>query len=238
MTLQELKENWVDEPNHHKMIHETFIENVNSCEWLKEHRDFVEQNAFGFGERSFHWFWKLLVDEMPKEFEFLEIGIFRGQSLSLIELLAIKANKVVYRWGISPLDSTDGHWSSDYKADIKRIHDEFNIEESYEIYEGLSTDNRFVQCANDTSPYDIIYLDGGHTFDVVTLDFKNYPCMTKVGGYFIVDDAACKLNMHFGFFQGIAPVCDALENWLQTDFAKNFEFQFNIVHIMVYKRIS
>ena len=53
----------------HQRINETFIELVNADPELKAFRDFVEGNndtpvkIFGFGERSFLWMWKLLVDE-------------------------------------------------------------------------------------------------------------------------------------------------------------------------------
>lgn len=233
-TLKELQDSWVDEPNYHKQIHESFCELVNGDEQLKDHRDFVEQNAFGFGERSFHWLWKLLVDEMPNEFDFLEIGVFRGSSLSLFELLANKCGKIVYRWGLTPLDSTDGHWESDYRSDIKTIHEKFGLEKSYNIFEGLSTDNRIMACAYDFAPYDIIYIDGGHTTEVITSDLKNYCPMVKVGGYLAVDDSCNDMDMPFGFFQGIQPVTDAV---LSYDWS-NWEFICNVVHLRIMRRIK
>ena len=52
----------------------------------------------------------------------------------------------------------------------------------------------------------------------------------------MIDDAANRLNMKFGFFQGIQPVSDALYEWEQTELGKEFEFVFNVVHNMLYRR--
>jgi len=234
MTLKELTEGWVDTPEWHEKVNNELIERVNSCQYLKEHRDFVEQNAFGFGERSFHWFWHELIKEMPEYFTFLEIGIFRGASLSLIELISNEQNKTCSRSGVSPLDSTDGHWESDYEKDIRTIHSRFNINQCYCIFKGLSTDNRFMRCAYDGSPYDIVYIDGGHTYEVITSDLRHYPNMVNVGGYLVVDDACNDLHMPWGFFQGIDAVTQAVKEWENP----NFEFQFNVVHLRVYKRVA
>lgn len=234
MNLQDLKNNWVDEPNYHKMINETFIENVNECKWLREHRDFVEQNAFGFGERSFHYMWSLLINEMPNEFSFMEIGVFRFQIVSLVKLLALHQDKIVHRYCITPLDSTDGHWESDYAKDGETIHDEFDLPKDYILYKGLSTNLSIVKKVKDTEPYDIVYIDGGHAYEVIKCDLDNFPSMVKVNGYLVIDDACTDMNMPWGFFQGISSVTNAVLEW-END---NFEFQFNVVHLRVYKRIS
>jgi len=60
MKLKEYAKEWKDSPEYHKEINDTFIGFVNDNPKLKDHRDFVEGNAFGFGERSFHWLHKLL----------------------------------------------------------------------------------------------------------------------------------------------------------------------------------
>jgi hypothetical protein len=50
-----------------------FTDMVNGDRQLKEYRDWIEANAFGFGERCFLYMWKLIVNEMPKEFTFCEV---------------------------------------------------------------------------------------------------------------------------------------------------------------------
>ena len=236
MTLKEYSQDWVDTPAFHSLINDVFIGFVNENDKLKAHRDFVEGNAFGFGERSFGWLFKLIVDEMPNDFSFLEIGVFRGSSLSLIKLLANMSNKNVKRYGVSPMDNSDGHWDSDYFHDVYHIHWSFNLRQDYTIYHDSSTSEKIIKKSSSTAPYDMLYIDGGHTKDVVDSDLLYYPQMVKSGGYLMIDDCCNNMKMPFGFFQGIQPVTDAVLEWEQTDIGKEFEFVFNVVHLKVYKR--
>ena len=236
MTLDKYSDIWIDVPEYHNTIHDSFIQLVNNDELLKKHRDFVEENAFGFGERSFGWLFKLVIDEMPEEFSFLEIGVFRGSSLSLVKLLADKYNKKVNRYGVSPMDTSDGHWDSDYFHDVYHIHWILGLDTDYNIYHGLSTDEKIIKKAKSTEPYNILYIDGGHTKEVVDSDLLHYPQMIKSGGYLMIDDCCNDMNQPWGFFQGIQPVTDAVLEWEKTDIGKEFEFVFNVVHLKVYKR--
>lgn len=236
MTLNDYSKEWQDTPEYHSLIHDTFIEYVNDNPKLKAHRDFVEGNAFGFGERSFGWLHKLIVDEMPNEFKFLEIGVFRGQTLSLYKLLADMAKKKVQRFGVSPMDSSDGHWDSDYFLDVSLLHQQFNLKKDYSIYHGSSTDEKIIQKAKETAPYDILYIDGSHKYEDVVSDLNNYPQMVKSGGYLLIDDACNDFSMKWGFFQGINDVTNAVLEWRDTNIGQEFEFVFNVVHNRLYRR--
>lgn len=230
--LSDLKENWIDIPEYHKNVHESLVDKVNLTPYLKAHRDFVEQNSFGFGERSFPWMWKLIVDEMPTMFSFLEVGVFRGQILSLIELIAIKSGKYVARTGITPLNSTEVHWESNYKADIERIHDEFDLFKDYVLIEGYSTDLKVIDRASKQY-YDIVYIDGGHTNEVIKSDIEHYAPLVKKGGLLVIDDCACKYHMPWGYFQGIESVCVEVDKILPND---QFEEIGNVVHNRIWRR--
>lgn len=234
MSLQDVKNIWIDNPETHKAINKDFIEKVNSIPELKAHRDWVESNIFGFGERSFLWLHKLIVDEMPADFSFMEIGVFRGAILSLYKLLADMQGKKVTRYGVTPLDGSDGHWDSDYKKDIETIHDQFNLTKDYKILHGLSTDTEIIKEAQAVAPLDILYIDGGHTYDVVKSDLEHYLPLVKSGGYLIVDDCANEMKMPFGFFQGIEPVTRAVNEVLPNS---KFEFLFNVVHNKIFRRL-
>jgi hypothetical protein len=236
MTLHDYAKEWKDAPEYHKEINDTFIGYVNDNPKLIEHRLWVKSNHFGFGEDSFHWLHKLLVDEMPNEFKFLEVGIFRSQVLSLYKLLSDMSSKKVKRFGVSPMDSSDGHWDSDYFADAVTIHQQFNLKKDYTIYHGSSTDKSIIEKAKYTAPYDILYIDGGHTFDIVQSDLAHYPQMIKQGGYLLIDDACNDMKMEWGFFQGINSVTDAVLEWEKTEIGQEFEFVFNVVHNRLYKR--
>jgi hypothetical protein len=203
---------------------------------LIEHRLWVKSNHFGFGEDSFHWLHKLLVDEMPNGFKFLEIGVFRSQILSLYKLLSDMSGKKVKRYGVSPMDSSDGHWDSDYFADAVIIHQQFNLKKDYTIYHGSSTDGSIIEKAQSTAPYDILYIDGSHKYEDVVSDMAHYPQMVKQGGYLLIDDSCNDMKMEWGFFQGIDAVTMAVLEWEKTEIGKEFEFVFNVVHNRLYRR--
>jgi hypothetical protein len=229
---------WRDDRETHQQINESFIELVNADPELKAFRDFVEGNndtpvkIFGFGERSFLWLWKLLVDEMPDGFKFLEIGVFRGQILALVRLLAQRSHKLATINGITPLDSTGGHWESNYEADINLLHDTFHL--TYpDILKGLSTDEGIVKISKDA--YDIIYIDGGHEYEVAKADIINYSPFVKVGGYLVIDDCANKYDLPYGYFRGIESVSRAVDEHLPNE---NFKEIFSVVHNRVFQRVK
>lgn len=232
MTLQDLKSGWQDTPQHHKHVNELFIRLAEGT-FLEQHRTWCRENVFGFGEDSFPYMWNLLVSEMPDEFTFCEIGCFKMQTVSLVKLIANDFCKTVKRVCVSPMDSSGGLWDDDYFAHSKTIHDKFEIPEDYILCHGSSTDAKIIEQARSESPFDILYIDGSHDYPDVLSDLSCYAPMVKKGGYLVIDDAACSTNQFFGVFQGIADVCKAVEVWGSA----GFEFQFNVVHNMVYRRI-
>lgn len=231
-SLQDIQDYWKDEEKTHKFIHETLIEKVNATPYLKAHRDWVEQNHWGFGERSFQWMWKCLIEEMPENFSFLEIGVFRGQILSLVGLLAEKQKKQSYRFGVTPLSPLGIGWESDYRKDIETIHDVFQIKKDYTLIPFDSTKSEAIEQAS-LRQYDIVFIDGGHDYETVKKDIKNYLPLVKEGGYLVIDDAACKTKQPFGYFQGIEDVCKAVDEVLPN---KEFKELFNVVHNRVFKK--
>ena len=235
MTLQDLQNSWTDVEDYHRSIHEHFVDEVNKDEFLNEHRTFVEQNAFGFGERSFQYLWKLIVDEMPSSFSFCEIGVFRGQILSLIQVLASRTGRKVERYGITPLDTSGGVWESNYEEDIKRIHDYFFIPKDYTLYVGSSTDKKIIEEAYLTSPYDILYIDGDHSYEGCLSDLENYGRFVRRGGFLVIDDACTEMHQPWGYFQGIKEVTEATLIYISKNMDE-WEFVGNCVHLRVYRR--
>ena len=43
------------------MVWTKFGRDTDSIRFLKAHRDWVEQNSWGFGDRAFHYMWYLLL---------------------------------------------------------------------------------------------------------------------------------------------------------------------------------
>lgn len=241
-SIQEVIGIWQDKPEVHKLIHETFIQKVNEDDDLNVHRTWVEKHVFGFGERSFHWMHELIIKEMPQDFSFLEIGVYKSQVLSLYRLLADRINKKVLRWGVTPLDSSGGVWESDYAKDIEILHDQFQIKKDYTILKGRSAEPYIIERAKQHSKeftprkqgYDVLFIDGGHDFETALSDLVHYTPLVAPNGFLIVDDACNDMQMPFGYFQGIQSVTDAVKEWEKTQ--TDFEFLFNVVHNRVYRK--
>ena len=98
---------------------------------LVQHRLYFSQDQRGFGEDAFHSLWyQLFINFRPRKV--LEIGLYRGQTISLWTLLArhLRLDCAVY--GISPL-TADGDSASnylktiDYEQDIKSHFNHFQL---------------------------------------------------------------------------------------------------------------
>lgn len=223
MKLNEYK--WEDTPESHQRINETFAASVNRNDALKTYRDWIEQKIFGFGERSFLWMWKCIINELPDRFSFLEIGVFKGQILGAVRMLAPFADIT----GITPLNSAGTNWDSDYLADIKHLHDTFGLQYP-NIIEGYSTD-----CVDKVGMYDVIYIDGDHSYEGAKFDIINYSPKVLPGGFLVIDDCACKYKMPFGYFTGIESVSRAVDELLPNEY---FQEVFSVVHNRVFKRVK
>ena len=215
-----------------------YTDKVNADQELKAYRDWIEVNIFGFGERCFIWMWNDIVARMPQEFTFMEIGVFRGQILALVSLLAERHGKKVKRIGITPLDTTDGHWESDYEADIKKLHDTFNIANDYELIRLDSTNPNAINLASQNPP-DVLYIDGGHTYEVVKSDLTHYLPILKVGGTLVIDDCNNAIPMPFGYFQGIQSVSLAVDEVLPREGSTEYwKHELNLVHNRVLTKLK
>jgi hypothetical protein len=210
---------------------------VNADTFLKSYRGWIEANAFGFGERCFLWMWKRIVDQMPEDFTFLEIGVFRGQILGLVDHLIVETGKRANRYGITPLDSSDGHWESDYEADIRRLHVEWGFNDDYELIPASSTSELAIKSAQLIGGLDILYIDGGHAYDVVRSDIEHYAPMVKPGGYLVIDDCNNRLDMPDGYFRGIESVSKAVDE-VFPPFTQNDDWEYigSVVHNRILRR--
>lgn len=237
-TLADAHAAWTDRPEVHKEIHETFCDLVNNQPDLKAHRDFIEQNIFGFGERSFHWMWNLIVKELPDKFTFLEIGVLKGQVLSLVEILANMHEKTTKRYGITPLNGEGGVWpDDDYKQHIENIHDAFGLKKDYKLLVGLSEDPEIIKKASKLK-LDVLLVDGGHETRHITSDLTHYAPLVKQGGYLVIDDSCNIFHMPFGYFQGIQAVSEYVDKILPPVTPNpEWEFIFSVVHNRVYKKL-
>ena len=237
MDIETFKQISKNRESDQKHITKHFTELTDSIPILKQFRDLVEKEVYGFGERAFLSMHKMILDSFEKnDIKFLEIGVYKGQLLSLYRLLESICAKSIDVYGITPLDSSDGHIESDYLQNIHDLHDIFKLKYPI-IIKGLSQDGIVIDIAGAISPFDVIVIDGSHQYEDVKSDLENYSKMVSVGGYLIMDDSANDLpGAYWGEFWGIAEVTKATVEFFINN--SDWEYIGNVVHNKIYKRIK
>ncbi|MFT6443348.1 MAG: putative O-methyltransferase YrrM, partial [Salibacteraceae bacterium] len=159
---------------------------------IREHREYILRNEKGFGEDAFHaMWWLLLLEFKPKRM--LEIGVYRGQVVSLWALISKLARHEFEIHGVSPFSAAGDSVSTymkelDYMNDSLQTFNDWGLDEPVFV-RSLSTDA--VGVAHIKSQvWDLIYIDGSHDKEVVLEDYKLSFANIKVGGLIVFDDSS------------------------------------------------
>lgn len=241
----------------------TFEAKTNSVPFLKAHRDWVEKNSWGFGDRAFHYMWYLILrDDVLKKSNpnLLEIGVYKGQVISLWALVAHQLNTSVQITAVSPFESAKPWFaktrflsriaqklskvyrddirsanlyeSENYLACVHRIFSHFGLSEADVLYlRGYSQDQHVCQQLTQRF-FDVIYIDGGHRYEQVAQDLTIYSRLVSTAGYLVLDDASCS-QPGSKFWKGHESVSRAADDWG----APGFRNVLNVGHNRIYKRL-
>ena len=167
---------------------------------IKAHRAHF-QNARGdhrsFGEHPFHVMWYLLVKEFKPQ-NFIEIGVFRGQTISLVALCARLESIPCQVYGTSPFEPAGDaarfyRADLDYYADTLAHFDQFGLPRPA-LVRAYSNQPAALDLIGSRL-WDLMYIDGGHEYEVVRGDWAVCSRQIKPRGLIIMDDAA--LNTAF-----------------------------------------
>jgi len=165
---------------------------------LRQHRQFFRQNLRGFGEDAFHAMWWVLLREFqPKKC--LEIGVYRGQVVSLWALIGRLLPLQMSIHGISPfLPLGDG--VSAYRADVSYLNDTLVSFKHWSLpapilIKALSTDTAAQEHVAQGN-WDLIYIDGGHDFETALADYQLCFRYLRPGGLLVLDDASLGGEFH------------------------------------------
>lgn len=210
-SLKEFADRWEPTERCCKEINESFKALTDSDPDLKALRDYVEQNAYGMGERSFYHMWKLIAQDLPDNARMLEIGVHRGQTLALWRIL--KPSKHTDIIGLSPFDGSEVGEKRDYKTDVQYLHMMLELQQPG-LITGYSETQESIEMARDLAPLDVLYIDGGHSYETTRSDILNYSPLVRPGGFLVIDDCACSLPHPWGYFAGIMSVCKAVDKLL------------------------
>jgi len=165
---------------------------------LHEHRQYFSHHRRGFGEDAFHTMWYMLFEEF-RPAQFLEIGVYRGQTISLASLLQriLKIEGSVT--GISPFTSV-GDSVSKYSTQVNYLSDtlenfrHFHLPEP-KLCREYSTAPAAIEMIASRE-WDCIYIDGCHDYEVAKEDWKNCSAHVRKGGIIVMDDSALATSYH------------------------------------------
>lgn len=230
---------WRNDDAYNNEFHARCTKMVDESAPLKEHRDWIEQNQFGFGDRAFHCIWMVLIDQMPSAFSFLEIGVFKGQTISLVALLAKVIEKKATIYGVTTLSNTPDvrcrYPDGDYAGWIRQIHERFQVQQPILIVGKSNVPAVAHKCAG-FAPYDLCYVDASHDYQDVVFDIKTYAPMVKVGGILVMDDASIGRLKVGSCWPGLEDVAKAVKDHLDND--PRFRFLFCVGHLNVFLRVK
>tara|TARA_X000000368_G_scaffold267213_1_gene211637 strand:+ start:4895 stop:5677 length:783 start_codon:yes stop_codon:yes gene_type:complete len=162
---------------------------------IRNHRKYFSKYKRGYGESSFSSMWEYLFSNYrPKNI--LEIGVYRGQTLSLFHILSNLYDISSNIYGITPLSSSGDEVSSyidiDYLEDINKNFKFFNLPEPNIINE-YSNSDRAINFIN-SKKWDLIYIDGSHDFEDVNNDFNECLSNLNINGLIVIDDSSLYLD--------------------------------------------
>jgi len=158
---------------------------------LRAHRRYFQLNHRGFGDDAFHVMWFLIFRKYRPR-NLLEIGVYRGQVLSLAALLQRRLRIEGEVAGISPFEPL-GNSVSKYAADIDYLADtrgnfaHFDLPEPH-LVKARSTDSTAIELVASRK-WDCIYIDGSHDYEVAKADWNACSSNIKEAGLAVLDDA-------------------------------------------------
>jgi len=262
-TFQGLVDAYEDTVEFHTAVRDDMFRRIEEDPELINLRKWVLVNKHGYGETQFYWMWNLIVSQLPQDFKFLEIGVYRGQIPCLVTLFAKRHEISGKTFGVTPLSTIGfsgthpgdqpGEQKPDFEQDITKT---FSFAKqptnNFKLIVGNSMDEAVIYTTSLEAPFDVVYIDGGHEYDTVISDIKHYAEMTKKGGLLVIDDASCNLalpleatsvapigsieNRNEHYSKGLVEVTQAVENTIMKD--SRFTELFAVGHNRCWKRIS
>jgi hypothetical protein len=233
-------EHWKNDGPLNDALYVYFLKRSLEIPHLQQHIAYIYNNDWGYGEMAFRYMWWLLFNQMPQDFNFLEIGIFKGSTLSLAQLCAKQLNKNGFIYGIGPLSTNGDQYGNypdlNYRWYVEKIHADLNVPMS-SLIKGLSTDPAIKQQILEVGEgkFDMVYIDGSHDYADVISDIELADKLLKAGGYMVLDDASSRLNIGVeAKFKGHDDVAKAIEDDLEN--RKNYIHLFACGHNRIFKK--
>lgn len=260
-TLSELVATYRNTAEQNDAVHQLLTAATWADPLLASHRRHVEEHKLGFGDPAFHSMWARLLEAATERFgtvRALEIGVFKGQVISLWSLLAHAKQFPVSVSALTPLagnpqprsrllnavrlrldrrfreQAENGNFyaAEDYEGTIRAFFKGFELDfDRIQLHRGLSTDAPILAgLANER--FHLIYVDGDHTYEGARHDFHTFGPKVVPGGWLVADDAGCALP-GTAFWKGHGAVSRAAEELP----ALGFRNVLNVGHNRIFERL-
>lgn len=224
-------------------IYSILLDEYFKDEILFNHREYVEKNNLGYGEKPFHVIWREIVKSQNNNFKFLEIGVYKGQVLSLIKLLSNFFNKESIMYGVTPLNTLGDKYTKyddiDYVNTIEALFNNFNLDfkKDETLIVGCSQDELIKNIIKSKGIFDVVYIDGCHNYDCVVSDIELMLEITKKDSIIVFDDASCfKVTNRENAFMGHLDVCNAIRDRIENN--DTFDEIICVGHNRIFKRLK
>jgi hypothetical protein len=190
LTFTQVNQAYPQRDDAYRYLHHAFEHRCSPA--VREHRRYFATGGRGFGENAQHAAWDLLLRELEPR-SCLEIGVFRGQVISLWTLIARREGFACDVHAISPFSPAAdavSHYSAgvDYLQDTLRSFDHFGLPHPTTV-RALSTDPAAIAHVQSRQ-WDLIYIDGCHDFEVVLQDYQLCKAQLAPGGVLAIDDSS------------------------------------------------
>ena len=253
-SVSDIEKWWSDTLVHNTRILDSFTEATHAHRLLSEHTHYFKRNDYattkGFGIEALHYMWVLLVNDVHAKFgrvKFLDIGVFKGQTLSLIPAICNWKKYECEFVGVTPLTNQGDKYSNyprcNYEEEIVHNSAKFGVSvKPNNLIKGLS--GMVQNTIRGRGPFNLIFIDGSHDYHDVISDIQLSKDIVEVGGYIVVDDASCNLDMPDKFYSGgnrvsrwgWEDVSRAVEEELVTD--TRYKEVFAVGHDRIFRRVS
>lgn len=261
-TLAELAADYRNTAEHNDALHRSLTEATWADPVLAGHRRHVEEHKLGFGDAAFHSMWARLLEAAGVRFgpvQALEVGVFKGQVISLWSLLARTRGLPLTVSALTPLQGNPqpaSRWltalrlrldrrfreqlengnfyaAEDYEHTIRALFSQFGLDfAQVRLHRGFSTDPN-VLAGLAEARFHLVYVDGDHTYEGARHDFRTFGPKVVPGGWLVADDASCGLP-GTGFWKGHEAVSRAAAELPGLGFRNIL----NVGHNRVFERLA
>ena len=156
-------------------------------ESFKNHRRYFSTDRRGFGEDAFHAMWFLLFEKLRPR-QALEIGVYRGQTITLWKLLSRHLGFECNVGCVSPFDAS----SDSVSQYMLQNHRRFELPPP-ETCRSFSTAPEAKSFATSRL-WDVIYIDGNHDYETAKQDWEVCTQTLAPHGIIVLDDSALQTD--------------------------------------------